>query len=537
MGDGAPDRDRLAAEGGDVVAMDKIGVSLFNQGLTDEAERWLTKAAELGSEMAMSHLGIVLMRTGDIEGAEHWLGIPAASGDANAMYYLAYILRDSDAATAEAWSRRAAEAGQLDAMHALGSLLLERGDTTEAERWFRQAAEAGSGKSMQRVASLLESRDDPGGAELWFRRAADAGDPYSMNHLGTQANTAGRLNEAKQWFTRSSDAGDQYGMYNLGTVLDAEGDLPGAEGTYLSAAEAGVSEAMDRLADLLAQKGDAAGAMGWYQRAAEAGNTHAMDSLGHQLQQRGVLDEALDWYLRAADAGSSFATDAIPPLRGRIKADGMLDSITFDTFGWERSADVSDTRQWRSPDGGQLVERYFDFPPDHDFWDAEDIRCQALEMLGFVASPTFRREDLPDAVQKYVPTELPEQISLVDVDLFKVGPAKCVQMTSRHRGRSGVHYAMSITVMFAECFWVLGIELSEGPVVGDREGAVARSVLQAGSTSALPEFDPYERRWDGMVPIEDDPLTRLRMLALQLRESITLGGNLIDLDPFLPPDE
>ena len=71
MDDGEDEVDLLAAEAGDVVAMDTIGISLFNQGRTDEGERWLTKAAESGSEAAMAHLGIVLMRTGDIEGAEH----------------------------------------------------------------------------------------------------------------------------------------------------------------------------------------------------------------------------------------------------------------------------------------------------------------------------------------------------------------------------------------------------------------------------------------------------------------------------------
>lgn len=108
MDDGEDEVDLLAAEAGDVVAMDTIGISLFNQGLTDEGERWLTKAAELGSEAAMAHLGIVLMRTGDIEGAEHWLGIPAASGNANATYNLAYILRSRDVVAAGPWSRKAA---------------------------------------------------------------------------------------------------------------------------------------------------------------------------------------------------------------------------------------------------------------------------------------------------------------------------------------------------------------------------------------------------------------------------------------------
>lgn len=93
-----------------------------------------------------------------------------------------------------------------------------------------------------------------------------------------------------------------------------------------------------------------------------------------------------------------------------------------------------------------------------------------MEVLGFVGSPTFRREDLPDALQNYLPTELPEQISLLDVALFKVGAVKCVETTSRHRNHDEVHYAASILVLFAECFWAIGIELTEGPVVGERKG-------------------------------------------------------------------
>lgn len=61
-------------------------------------------------------------------------------------------------------------------------------------------------------------------------------------------------------------------------------------------------------------------------------------------------------------------------------------------------------------------------------------------------------------------------------------------------------------------------------------------MLQDDLTSTLPEFNPYEQKWDGIIPIENDPLTRLRVLVRQLKESMTLGGNLVELDPFLPLD-
>jgi hypothetical protein len=284
------------------------------------------------------------------------------------------------------------------------------------------------------------------------------------------------------------------------------------------------------------EQGHGSEAEAQFRLAAEAGHVPAMDSLGHLLQERGELDEAMDWYLRAADAGSTFAADALPALRERIKTDGLLDSITFDTFGWDRSHDATGVRKWESSEGG-IVEHFFDFPPDFASLDSDDIRNEAIEMQGFVESPTFRRDDLPDAVQRYLPTELPEQVSLLDVDVFTVSTARCVQMTSRHRAHGEVHYVVTIMVMFAELFWAIGIELKEGQVVGEREGAVARTLLQAGSSMTLPEFDPYEQKWDGIVPIEHDPLTRLRMLARQLRDSITLGDNLAGLAPFIPSDE
>lgn len=60
----------------------------------------------------------------------------------------------------------------------------------------------------------------------------------------------------------------------------------------------------------------------------------------------------MDWYLRAAEVGSSYATEALPSLREQIKADGMLESLAFDTFGWDRQPDSKGRREWRSTDCG-----------------------------------------------------------------------------------------------------------------------------------------------------------------------------------------
>jgi TPR repeat protein len=40
------------------------------------------------------------------------------------------------------WYRRAADAGDADAMHNLGALLGEQGEEDQAEQWYRKAADA-----------------------------------------------------------------------------------------------------------------------------------------------------------------------------------------------------------------------------------------------------------------------------------------------------------------------------------------------------------------------------------------------------------
>ncbi len=82
---------------------------------------------------------------------------------------------------------------------------------------------------------------------------------------------------------------------------------------------------------------------------------------------------------------------------------------------------------------------------------------------------------------------------------------------------------------------MLWLELEEDELVGEREGAVARHILELNAAEALiKEFNPYERRWDGLVALEDDPLTRMRVLVVELRASIMLGNELAELERFTP---
>jgi hypothetical protein len=89
----------------------------------------------------------------------------------------------------------------------------------------------------------------------------------------------------------------------------------------------------------------------------------------------------------------------------------------------------------------------------------------------------------------------------------------------------------------AKCYWIFAIVVpGGGTYVGEREGAVARAMLDE-SRGVDAQFNPYERRLDEIVPIERDPLTRLRLLTTQFQDWMTLGGDLRILEPFEPTGE
>ena len=152
--------------------------------------------------------------------------------------------------------------------------------------------------------------------------------------------------------------------------------------------------------------------------------------------------------------------------------------------------------------------------------------------------PTRHIDDLelPEWFGKRRPTIWPEHVSLLDVDCFEIRPARCVLATTRHRLHGTMHYSTGIFVLFDDCYWLLQLEIEEREDVDEREGAVAQRILKgnAAANAAIDIFDPYDRQWDGIVPVEDDPLTRMRLLVTRLRDSIRLNGGLAALEPFAP---
>ena len=181
-----------------------------------------------------------------------------------ALGYAAY--RSTNLPVSEHAFRKAAEAGDSEAMFTLGVLLDDRGESGQAETWWRRAAEAGHSGAMFNLGVLLDDRGESGEAETWFRRAAEAGDSGAMNNLGVLLELRGKSGQAETWFRRAAEAGDSEPMLSLGVLLEQRGKSDQAETWYRRAAEAGHSGAMNNLGVLLDDRGESGEAETWFRR-------------------------------------------------------------------------------------------------------------------------------------------------------------------------------------------------------------------------------------------------------------------------------
>lgn len=473
--------------------------------MSDESETHQDiELAEQGDVDAMDRLGFRHRELEDLEGAKEWFTRAAELDSRYAMWMLGQILKEQeDFVGAEAWLRRGVEAGDDDAMVSLGLLLDRDGDNREADYWYECAANLGNCDAMLLLGHAAKAGGDLIDAESWFRRGAEADDSNSMNSLARLLQNGGDLEEAETWFRRSIEAGGTMALDGLGYLLLVKGDLDGALDVYLSAADAGSSYAMAGIASL--------------------------------LQNRGDLIGAERWYRKSSDAGYVEANEYLDQLAKKIGADPWLDAISFDTFDLEMIVNDIGFRQWR---GGavNLGERFIDDEPDFGSLRLEELRSLIMIVQGMVESKTFSVGNLEgmEELQRCFPNQLPDQTSLLDVEVFAVSRARCIATTTRNRFQDVVVYTTTTMVLFEKCFWLLTLEIKENQLVGEREGAVIRYLLQ--NVKSLderePMFDPYDRKWDGLIPLKQDPLSQLRVIGLQLRNSISLSNLTDDLEPY-----
>jgi TPR repeat protein len=264
----------LAAKAGDPEAMMALGGD------------WVARAADRGYPEALAAVGRIdeaaarghgpsLAKSGRLEEA-------ARSGDAEGAYR--YGMSLPDRAEGTRWIQRAAEAGHATAMRELG-LRYRTGngapkDESVADTWLRKAAGAGDAEALFLTGSVNEAAEKgyaPAmvalGTREWLERAAAAGHANAWTKLGD--------------IERGAAAGDPEAQVLL---ADRMSDRRDAYKLYTEAAADGYAPAMMRLGDCHFEgKGTSRSeidAVNWYRRAANAGSAEALaklESLGKGL--------------------------------------------------------------------------------------------------------------------------------------------------------------------------------------------------------------------------------------------------------------
>ena len=211
-----------------------------------------------------------------------------------------------------------------------------------------------------------------------------------------------------------------------------------------------------------------------------------------------------------------------------------LDGVTFDTSAWGPTTEVEGLRCWKVGNA-TINERFFDMAPDIERLDLEYLYETMREEFGLVESQGWPVETLRNLVpHPTLPDELPSLNSLIDVEVASLQGVPTVAITSRQRFEGKIHFGTTLLIMFKTCFWTLRVEAEDPDPIGEREGAVFRAVLDESSEFDDPAevVDPYERRWDGLIPLESDPLRRLRVLTGGIVSTIQFGPMVSHLDPF-----
>ena len=198
-----------------------------------------------------------------------------------------------------------------------------------------------------------------------------------------------------------------------------------------------------------------------------------------------------------------------------------LDTVSFETFGWPLQSDDGKSRHWLG-DGIALEESFITDAPDY---------------------PSLNKQDLMDAYQRTYANLMPgpgdgsmARILEVDVDPRVPVVRELLRIPLSVIGQDGIGFFGALTVLLADCSWYIALQARERGITGMREAvaldtawgkeADGRSVDEIVET-----FDPYDQRWDDMVP--GHPLTVVRSHLDRIQASIECRPEFYEQAPFL----
>jgi hypothetical protein len=119
---------------------------------------------------------------------------------------------------------------------------------------------------------------------------------------------------------------------------------------------------------------------------------------------------------------------------------------------------------------------------------------------------------------------------LIDVTLHTYATATIAIAIVRTQDPPDLIYYSTVHVLFANRFWVLRLEVVDDEHHTSRETAVLSAMLA--SSDDLDSFAEspglFSRFYDGMVPLERDPVARIRRLTDRLVRSLEIPVAVLD---------
>ena len=261
------------------------------------------KAAEAGNSDAMNNIG--------------------------SMYYYASGV-EQDYSKAIEWFTKSADNLNTNAMEWLAYMYSNgqgvEQDYSKAIEWYKKGVELGDTTAMYYMGRIYEVgagvEVDLSKAIEWFEKSAALNNTESMNRLGLLYYNESDYDKALEWFKKSSDAGNATSMYNIGMMYyegeTVELDYAKAKEWFEKASELDNADAMNRIG-LMYRNGEGVElndqkANEWLEKAAELGQNNAMYNLGIAYYEgKGVevdMQKAKEWFDKAVEAGHS--KDNIP---------------------------------------------------------------------------------------------------------------------------------------------------------------------------------------------------------------------------------
>jgi TPR repeat protein/pimeloyl-ACP methyl ester carboxylesterase len=257
-------------------------------------EGWLRPFVEAGNSQAMAALGALLHGCGRPEEGEAWMRRAAAAGNDGAAADVAQLLYQSHrSAELDDWLDRAVADGRGLIVTYFAGHLIEQGEEEEANQRLHRAAEAQCIPAITTLAGLAEKQGDVGKAKAWYERAVALDDPAAMVNLGVLCLDDQEWEQAENLLHAAAVADQVLGMYNLALMLQP----------------------------IIERRQEAEN---WFRRAAEAGDQPAAVELAHMMHERRDSIGLAEWLERARENENGGQT--VRDLAIRLARQGDMDA-------------------------------------------------------------------------------------------------------------------------------------------------------------------------------------------------------------------